>query len=155
MKNLQSQFVILLTCLVAYHIRFDTLQLPTTYIIVLLIGMLIAGVILPATGAFRQEFRWAFLRKTRRLIAGWAIVVTSLVTMAAMLKVSSDYSRVGFGYWVVLGGLGLIASQLIEHGWQIHRRKHNRSIRRLVLAGGGNNGKRVERRIVNVPDGGL
>jgi Undecaprenyl-phosphate glucose phosphotransferase len=155
MKNLQSQFVILLTCLVAYQNRFDTFQLPTGYIIVLLIGMLIAGVILPATGAFRREFRWAFLRKTRRLIAGWAIVVTSLVTMAAMLKVTSDYSRVWFGYWVVLGGLGLIASQLIEHGWQLHRRKHNRSVRRLVLAGGGGNGKRVERRILDDPDGGL
>ena len=71
MKNLQSQFVILLACLIAYQIRFETFQMTTNYIIVLLVGMLIAAVILPATGAFRLEFRWAFLRKTRRLIAGW------------------------------------------------------------------------------------
>jgi len=155
MKNLQSQLVILVTCLLAYQIRFDTFQMTPGYIIGTLIGLLIATVILPATGAFRDEFRWAFLRKTRRLIAGWAIVVTSLVTMAAMLKVTSDYSRIWFGYWVVLGGLGLIASQLIEHGWQIHRRRNSKSVRRLVLAGGGANGKRVERRILNDPDGGL
>ena len=104
MKNLQSQFVILLACLVAYQVRFDTFQMPKNYIIVLLIGMLIAGVILPATGAFRSEFRWAFLRKTRRLVAGWALVVMALVTMAAVLKVTSNYSRIWFAYWVLLGG---------------------------------------------------
>ena len=92
MKTLQSLFVILLACLIAFQLRFETFQMDTTYIIVLLCGLLIAAVILPATGAFRHEFRWAFLRKTRRLIAGWAIVVTSLVTLAALLKVTSDYS---------------------------------------------------------------
>ena len=96
MKNLQSQFVILLACLIAYQIRFEIFQMTTNYIIVLLVGMLIAAVILPATGAFRLEFRWAFLRKTRRLIAGWALVVMILVTMAALLKVTSDYSRIWF-----------------------------------------------------------
>ena len=75
MKNLQSQFVILLACLIAYQIRFDTFQLMVNYIIAVLFGMLVASVILPATGAFRREFRWAFLRKTRRLVAGWALVV--------------------------------------------------------------------------------
>ena len=155
MKNLQSQFVILLACLVAYRIRFDTFLMPPNYTIVLLIGMLVAAVFLPATGAFRHEFRWAFLRKTRRLVAGWALVVMSLVTMAAMFKVTSTFSRVWFAYWVLLGIAGLIGSQLIEHGWQIHHRKHSKSSRRVVLAGGGDNGRRVERRILDDPDGNL
>jgi len=155
MKNLQSQFVILLACLIAYQIRFDTFQMTVNYILVLLTGMLMASVILPATGAFRHEFRWAFLRKTRRLVAGWALVVMVLVTMAALLKVTSDYSRIWFAYWVLLGGVGLVGSQLIEHAWQVHRRKHSKSTRRVILAGGGENGKRVERRILDDPDGSM
>ena len=125
MKNLQTQFVILLTFLLAFYLRFDSLQMSTAYVIVLLLGLLTTAVIMPATGAFRHEFRWAFLRKTRRLVAGWALVVTALVTMAAMFKVTSDYSRIWFAYWVLLGGVGLFTSQLIEHAWQIHRRKHS------------------------------
>ncbi len=155
MKNLQSQFVILLACLIAYQMRFDTFQMTPDYIIVLLIGLLVAAVILPATGAFRSEFRWAFLRKTRRLIAGWALVVMALVTMAALLKVTSVYSRVWFAYWVLLGGLGLVGSQLLEHSWQIQRKKHSKFVRRVVLAGGGDNGKRVEQRIMDDPDGSM
>ena len=155
MKNLQSQLVILLACLIAFYMRFDTFRMPEDYIVVLLIGMLIAAVILPATGAFRHEFRWAFLRKTRRLVAGWALVVMALVTMAALLKVTSEFSRIWFAYWVLLGGIGLVGSQLIEHSLQIHRKNHSRSTRRVVLAGGGDSGKRVERRILDDPDGSM
>lgn len=136
-------------------IRFDTFRMTTDYIIVLLIGLLVAAVIFPATGAFRPEFRWAFLRKTRRLIAGWALVVMTLVTMAAIFKVTSDFSRIWFAYWVLLGGAGLLASQLIEHGWQTSRRKYSKSSRRVVLAGGGENGRRVEQRILDDPEGSL
>ena len=155
MKILQTQLMILLAFMLAFYIRFDSLQLNASYVIVLLFGMLTAAVVMPATGAFRHEFRWAYLRKSRRLIAGWALVVTTLVATAALFKVTSDYSRIWFAYWVLFGGAGLFISQLIEHGWQIHRRKHSKAARRLVLVGGGSNGKRVAKRISSDPDGEL
>ena len=147
--------VILLAFLLGFFARFDSLQLSTSYVIALLLGLLTAAVIMPATGAFRREFRWAFLRKARRLLAGWALVVTTLVTMAALFKVTSDYSRIWFAYWVLFGGVGLFISQLIEHAWQVRRRKNSRVTRRLVLVGGGDNGRRVEKRILSDPDGEL
>jgi len=155
MKNLQTQFVILLTFMLAFYVRFNTLQLSEIYVIVLLLGLLTSAVIMPATGAFRDEFRWAMLRKTRRLIAGWALVVTSLVAIAAMFKVTSEYSRIWFGYWVLFGGVGLFLSQLLEHAWLVQRRKHAKMIRCIVLVGGGDNGKRVERCLLSDPAGGI
>jgi len=155
MKNLQTQFMILLAFLLAFYARFESLQLNSDYIIVLLLGLLIAAVIMPATGAFRHEFRWSVVRKTRRLLAGWALVVTTLVTIAALFKVTSDYSRIWFGYWVLFGGAGLFINQLFEHGWLIHRRKSSKTTRRIVLVGGGKNGRRVEQRILSNRDGEL
>ena len=155
MKNLQTQLVILLAFLPAYFIRFDSLHLSAGYIIALLCSLLTAIIIMPATGAFRHEFRWAFLRKIRRLLTGWILVVTTLVTLAAMFKVTSDYSRIWFGYWILFSAAGLIVSQLIEHGWQLHRKRNSKFIRRLVLVGGGSNGKSVEQRILSDPDGEL
>jgi len=155
MKNLQIQLMILLSFLLAFYARFKSLQLDTDYVIVLLLGLLIAAVIMPATGAFRHEFRWSVLRKTRRLLAGWAVVVTTLVTMAALFKVTSDYSRVWFGYWVLFGGVGLFISQLFEHGWLVHRRKSSKTARRVVLVGGGKNGRRVQKRMLSDQDGEL
>jgi len=155
MKNLQTQFMILLAFLLAFYARFQTLQLDTDYVVVLLLCLLIAAVIMPATGAFRHEFRWSVLRKTRRLLAGWAVVVTTLVTIAALFKVTSVYSRIWFGYWVLFGGAGLFISQLFGHGWLVHRRKSFKTARRVVLVGGGRNGKRVEDRILSDQDGEL
>ncbi|MCP4047963.1 MAG: undecaprenyl-phosphate glucose phosphotransferase [Gammaproteobacteria bacterium] len=154
-KQTGMLLVILISFLLAYMLRFGYTAPSQNYLTTLLLTLIISSIILPATGAFRSEFRWAFLRKTRRLIAGWALVVTTLVTVAAMFKVTSDYSRIWFTYWVVLGGLGLFISQLIEHGWQVHRKRHSKIVRRLVLAGGGSNGRRVERRILEDSDGGL
>lgn len=155
MKNLQIQLVILLAFLPAYFMRFGSLQLSAGYIIALLSGLLTAAVIMPATGAFRHEFRWDFLRKIRRLLVGWLLVAIILVSLAAMLKVTSDYSRIWFGYWVLYGGAGLIISQLFEHGWQLHRKRNSKIVRRLVLVGGGSNGRGVEQRILSDPDGEL
>lgn len=155
MKNLQIQLVILLAFLPAYIMRFGSLQLSAGYIIALLSGLLTAAVIMPATGAFRHEFRWDFLRKIRRLLVGWLLVAIILVSLAAMLKVTSDYSRIWFGYWVLYGGAGLIISQLFEHGWQLHRKRNSKVVRRLVLVGGGSNGRGVEQRILSDPDGEL
>lgn len=155
MKNLQIQMVILLALLLAYYVRFNTLYLDTNYIIALLGGLLTAAVVMPATGAFRHEFRWAFLRKIRRLLAGWALVVTILVTLAALFKVSAEFSRIWFGYWVLFTGASLILSQIIEHGWQIHRKNHLKAFRRVVLVGGGQHGLSVKNRITTDPDGAL
>ena len=155
MKNLQTQMVILLAFLLAFYARFQSLQIGADYIIALLLGLLIAAVILPATGAFRHEFRWSVVRKTRRLLAGWALVVTTLVTLAALFKVTSDYSRIWFGYWVLFGGAGLFIGQLLEHRWMIHRRKSPKTVRRVALVGGGKNGRRVEQRILADQDGEL
>ncbi len=155
MKNLQTQIVILLAFLLALYARFGSLQLNSDYIIALLLGLLISAVIMPATGAFRHEFRWSILRRTRRLLAGWALVVTILVAIAALFKVSSDYSRIWFGYWVLFGGAGLFVNQLFKHGWLVHRRKSSKTARRIVLVGSSSNGRRVEQRILADPDGEL
>lgn len=155
MRNVQTLMVILLAFLAAAWLRFDTMELTPPYVSALLVTLLLSSIIIPATGAFRHDFRWAFIRKFRRLMAGWAVVVMSLVTLAAMLKVTSDYSRIWFGTWVLLGAAALFSSLIIEHAWQVRRRRSPDVLRPVVLAGGGDNGARVERRIQADPDGEL
>lgn len=151
MKNLQTLLVVLVAFMAAAQLRFSSLELEPPYLLALLTGLLLTSVIMPATGAFRAEFRWELLRKSRRLVAGWALVVMSLVTLAAMLKVSADYSRIWFGSWVMLGGVGLLLSLVIEHAWMLRRRRAQSDVRPVVLVGGGENAARVERRIEQDP----
>jgi putative colanic acid biosynthesis UDP-glucose lipid carrier transferase len=149
MANLSSLLVILLSFVAAYFVRFGSIELTNDYWLALLTGMLLCSVVLPATGAFRLEFRWDLMRRMRRLIAGWALVVMTLVALAAMLKVTSIYSRIWFGYWVLLGTGGLVLGQTLAHIWQLRSRRRNKARRNLVLVGGGSAAARVEQRLNN------
>ena len=94
MENLRAVLTILLAFLLSYWLRFRFNPLPVDYLVTLLSGLLISSIVFPATGAFRDEFRWDVARKLRRLIAGWALVIMTLAAMAAILKVTSNFSRI-------------------------------------------------------------
>jgi Undecaprenyl-phosphate glucose phosphotransferase len=133
--------------LLAYNVRFGWVSLSSNYLIVLLLGLLLAAVIFPATGAFRQEFRWASARKLRRLLAGWAIVISILVVLAALFKVTSIYSRIWFSYWVLFGAIGIMLGELISHQWLKQKSRLRSTSRSLVLVGAGAAAARVEERL--------
>jgi len=150
-RQANALLVIIVTFLLAYLTRFGYTALPNYYLIALLVVIVVAVIVLPATGAFRREFEWAVLRRLRRLIAGWAIVVLVLVSVAAMLKTTDYYSRIWFGMWVIYGTLGLAIMMMSSHWAAIRRREKSRGTRRIALVGSGEAAARVERRIRTDP----
>jgi Undecaprenyl-phosphate glucose phosphotransferase len=154
-KQANTLLVVLVSFLLAYWIRFDYVPLPPGYLIALLLTIAFAAVIFPGTGAFRREFEWAFMRKLRRLIAGWAIVVLVLVSVAAMLKVTDYYSRIWFGTWVLLCAAGLVLLLMITHGSAVRARRCGADRRNIVLVGAGETARRVEAQIRDDPYAGL
>jgi len=143
-KQANALLVILVSFLLAYWLRFGSVPLPEEYLIALLLTLLLSSIVLPATGAFRQEFEWAIMRKLRRLTAGWAVVVLMLISIAAMLKVSDNYSRLWFGTWVLITLAGLIVALLVSHAAALRGRKQAQQARRVVLVGAGEAAARVE-----------
>ena len=147
MKLAAHIIILLMSAAIAHWLRFGWTAWNSTYLIALLTGLLLASIVLPATGAFRDEFRWSFMRKIRRLIAGWAVVVMLMVAIAALLKVTEDYSRIWFGYWVLLGTVALAGAQSAAHLWQRHQLSSSKAQRNIVLVGGGEAAARVDRRL--------
>jgi len=146
-RQANALLVILSSFLLAWWLRFGQAALPQAYLLAILFTLLISAVVLPATGAFRREFEWAMMRRLRRLVAGWAIVVLVLVSVAAMLKETDTFSRIWFGLWVMITLVGLITLVLITHGAATRARKREQMSRRVVLVGGGEPAKRVESRL--------
>lgn len=150
-RQANALLVIIVTFLLAYFTRFGYVALPDHYLIALLLTIVVAAIVLPATGAFRREFEWAVLRRLRRLIAGWAIVVLVLISVAAALKTTDYYSRIWFGLWVIYATAGLTAILLLFHWAAIRHREKKRQARGVALVGAGDAAARVERRIQNDP----
>ncbi len=154
-RQANTLLIILVSFLLAYWLRFGYAGLPQNYLMALLLTLLLSTIIFPATGAFRREFEWAFMRKLRRLIAGWAIVVLVLVSMAAMLKITSYFSRIWFGSWVLICLVGLVTMLLITHSAAVRARKKGKDDRDIVLVGSGQTALKVEDRIKNDPYSGM
>ena len=143
--------VIFVSFLLAHWLRFGYVNLEYHYLIALLLTLVISSILLPATGAFRQEFEWAVMRKLRRLIAGWAVVLLMLVSLAAMLKTTGDYSRIWFGLWTLISTVGLVVVALVTHAANIRKRNQLRRTRPVVLVGAAEAAARLERRIETDP----
>ena len=154
-KQANTLLVVMVSFLFAYWLRFGAAALPQGYLVALLVTLVIASVVFPATGAFRQEFEWAFMRKLRRLIAGWALVVLFLVSIAAMLKITDYFSRIWFGSWVLICGFGLIFMLLLSHSAAVQQRKRGKNRRRIVLVGSGKTAQDVEAHIASDPSAGM
>ena len=154
-RQANTLLIVLVSFLLAYWLRFGSTGLPQGYFVALLVTLLLSSIIFPATGAFRREFEWALMRKLRRLIAGWAVVVLVLITTAAMLKITDYYSRIWFGSWVLICGFGLITILFISHAAAIRKRKSGRDSRNIVLIGAGHTASDVEKQIRNDPFSGM
>ena len=150
-KQANTLLIVMVSFLLAYWLRFGYSALPQGYFVALLLTLLISSVLFPATGAFRSEFEWAFMRKLRRLIAGWAVVLLMLVSIAAMFKATDYYSRIWFGLWTLISTAGLVVVVLISHAANIRKRNHLRQTRPVVLIGAGEAAARLERRIESDP----
>ena len=150
-RQANALLIIMVSFLFAHWLRFGYTALPQPYLMALLISMAVSAIVLPATGAFRRDFEWMVLRRMRRLIAGWAVVVLMLVSLAAMLKVSDVYSRIWFGLWVMLASVGLVIILLLTHMIAIRHRNVSRRTHGVVLVGAGEAARLVEHQITKDP----
>jgi len=146
-RQANALLVILASFLLAWWLRFGQTPLPQPYLLAILFTLLVAAIVLPATGAFRREFEWAMMRRLRRLVAGWAIVVLVLVSVAAMLKETDTFSRIWFGLWVLITLAGLIVLVPITHAAAVRARKREQKARKVVLVGAGETARRVQARL--------
>ena len=150
-RQVNMLLIILIGFLVAYWFRFGTTFLTEGYLVALVISLFLSSIIFPATGAFRDEFEWEVLRRMRRLIAGWAIVLLMLVSIAAVTKTTDYFSRIWFGLWVIISTCGLSAVLFFSYFISIRNRNRNRRACPIALVGSGEAAVRLEGRIQNDP----
>ena len=150
-RQLNVLLVILLSFLFAHWLRFGYMPLSGGYFQALLLALLLSAVVLPATGAFRREFEWEFMRKLRRLLAGWAVVMMVLIAIAAALKITDYYSRIWFGLWVICSNIGLVGILVVSHASALRERRRKAAETPVVIVGAGEAATRLEERIDNDP----
>ncbi len=137
--------LIALTGLLLFHAYLGQ-QAPVLrfiYYPTILMGAALAVVSFQFSGLYRIPVLQRVTMQTSRLGMAWAGVAATLVATGFLLKISEDMSRVWFVGWTVSAFASMLAMRsgatILIHRWM----RTGRLVRRVVIVGGGEQGRRV------------
>ena len=148
-------FVVALTGLLSYYIRFDDLQLPPNYGTAILAVFALVILVFSTFDVYGWRVDEGLRRGLARLVGGWFGIVVTLVILLYATKTGSDYSRQWLGVWSVTAFVGLVLVRFI--GIVVMRSLHRRGLvdRRIAIAGAGKLGQEIARRFARAPETGV
>lgn len=121
----------------AYFARFSTLAMPAHYHSAIAVAVIVCLVIFQQLRLYREWIDSRGAARWQRLIRAWAYTAFSLVVLAFLLKASHRYSRLWFGYWILIGGVGLIAMRAMCNMLLTRFAERRNGACRVVLVGRG------------------
>jgi len=121
----------------AYHLRWDTWQLPFPYLSVLVLGTGLVLVILPLTGAYRLASGVPTSRYLGSALPGLLVIALLLMAMGTLTKTTAEYSRLWMGYWLLLSAAALLLCRSVTLIAGRALLSGQRPTRRVLLVGDG------------------
>ena len=134
-----------------YAIQFESLDLPRNYIFVLTGSFLLCFAVLPFFNIYRPYRGASLWAETQRLASAWTVMFAGMVIMLFLTKTSTDFSRLWIGQWAAAGFLSLVIFRLVLRSGLRLLRHHGFNLRFIVIAGAGDLGRDVARRLAASP----
>jgi len=143
--RIADPLVVIIASVIAYGIRFsfNELHLPIDYRFLILFSLLCTILVFPLFNLYGSWRGQSLTKQARAIILAWFSVVLLMIIILFSLKISSEYSRLWLGWWMVLGLVFLLAFRLCIYGFLQHQRKQGRNYRRVVIFGAGDLGKKL------------
>lgn len=138
-----------------YAVQFGNLGLPRNYVFVLGGGFLLCLAVFPFFKIYRPYRGASLWAETQTLASAWTVVFAGLVMALFATKTSTDFSRLWIGQWAVAGFLSLVVFRMALRGGLRLLRRHGFNLRFVAIAGAGDLGRDVARRLAASPWTGL
>ena len=138
-----------------YASQFDNWDLPLNYVFLLISGFLLCLVLFPFFNLYRPQRGASLWVETQALASAWTILFAGLIVVLFATKTSTAFSRLWIGQWAVAGLVTLIVFRLLLRGSLRYFRRQGFNLRSVAIAGAGELGREVARRLANAPWTGL
>lgn len=138
-----------------YVIQFGNLDISYNYIFVLIGAFLLCLSIFPFFNIYRPYRGASLWAEAQTLASAWAVMFAGLVVALFVTKTSAYFSRLWIGQWAVSGFLILVIFRVLLRGSLRLLRRHGFNLRFIVIAGAGELGRDVARRLASSPWTGL
>jgi putative colanic acid biosynthesis UDP-glucose lipid carrier transferase len=153
--KIADPFVVALTGLVSYWLRFDDLELPQNYQTAILVVFALTIVVFGALDVYRWRPDEGLRRGLGRLTGGWFGIVIALVLLLYATKTGAYFSRQWLSVWAALAFVSLFIVRIAA--LFTLRALHRRGLlsRRIAIAGAGRLGQEIARRFARNPELGI
>ncbi len=155
--KLADMVVIGLAGTLAHGLRFGWTELlePERYLYALFAGIFLALIVFSELGVYRTWRAGSRGATLGRLLLGWPLVLAVLAAISFLSKTGSDFSRLWFGYWAILGFAGLVGVRLVFRIAMRILATHGYGIRRVLLVGPAERCAAVLERCIAQPSSGV
>lgn len=138
-----------------YAFQFGNLEFPRNYLFILTGTFLLCLAIFPFFNLYRPYRGASLWAETQKLASAWTVLFAGLVVMLFATKTSTYFSRMWIGQWAVGGFACLVISRMVLRGGLRLLRRHGFNLRFIAIAGAGELGRDVARRLAASPWTGL
>lgn len=152
-SRLSDPLIVVLAAVIAYGVRFsfDELYLPTDYRALVLFAVLSVALVFPFFDLYGSWRGQSLFKQARVIIYAWMSVVLLMIVILFGLKISSEFSRLWLGWWMVFGLVFLLIFRMCIYSFLQYQRLKGRNFRSVAVAGVGDLGKRLISQIEGSP----
>jgi len=151
--RIADPLVVVVAAIIAYGIRFSfsDLHLPQDYRFLVLFAMFCVILVFPLFNLYNSWRGLSLVKQARAIILAWCSVAIIMIVILFGLKLSSEYSRLWLGWWMVSGLICLLFFRLCIYSFLQHQRKRGRNYRKVIIVGAGDLGKRLLSQVIDSP----
>ena len=137
--------VVVFAAIVAYAVRFPTSGslLPQDYRSLVLFAVFCVVLIFPIFNLYASWRGQSLTKQARAIIFAWLSVALLMIIILFGLKISSDYSRLWLGSWMLLGLFLLLIFRMCIYGFLQYQRLRGRNFRCVLVVGAGGLGRKL------------
>ena len=152
-SRLSDPAVVVLAAFISYVIRFsvEAPSVPKDYRALILFAVFCVVIVFPLFGMYSSWRGQSLVKQARVIFLSWLTVVVLMIVILFGMKISSDYSRLWLGLWMVSGLLFLLASRMCIYGFLQYQRKKGKNYRYVVIVGAGDLGMRLLSNVAESP----
>ena len=133
--------------LAAYFWRFGNFDVPTSYQILLILGILLTFIIFPLAGIYRSWRGSHWLSHVRTVAGAWFLVLIILIIIGFLTKTSIMFSRQWFMAWALASGSMVVGIRMTLQIALRRIRAKGLNRRRVIIVGAGDLGINVVKNI--------
>ena len=144
--------LIIIVCgLVVYFVQFELKgefkSFPQNYSLVLVFSAFLSLLVFPVFGVYTSWRGKSFLHQARMVLSAWLTVLSLVVLLLFLVKVSTDFSRLWFVSWGTTSFVLLILARKASFILLDSLRKRGLNHKKVVVIGAGELGQEVVSRV--------